>query len=87
MPDHKHDIDYGIYEGSKARYCYLKVDGQMVYTKDTEVNLIPYLSKDDGGKIQRGTWHTVEIMPDTLTRINASLFIQLFTNSRGGGDY
>lgn len=87
LPDHKHEIDYGIYEGSKARYCYLKIDGQMVYNKDTEINLIPYLSKDDGGKIQRGTWHTVEIMPDTLTRINASLFIQLFTNSRGGGDY
>lgn len=87
LPDHKHEIDYGIYEGSKASYCYLKVDGTLVYNTDKEINLIPYLSKDDGGRIQRGTWHEVEIMPDTLTRINASLFIQLFTNSRGGGDY
>lgn len=87
LPDHDHEILYGMYEGGSAKDCYLKVDGQTVYKTDKEVNLIPYLSKDDGGRIQRGTWHTVEIVPDKLTRINASLFIQLFTNSRGGGDF
>ena len=87
LPDHNHEILYGMYEGGSAKDCYLKVDGQTVYKTDKEVNLIPYLSKDDGGRIQRGTWHTVEIVPDKLTRINASLFIQLFTNSRGGGDF
>lgn len=87
LPDHNHEILYGMYEGGSAKDCYLKIDGQTVYKTDKEVNLIPYLSKDDGGKIQRGTWHTVEIVPDKLTRINASLFIQLFTNSRGGGDF
>lgn len=87
LPDHNHEILYGMYEGGSAKDCYLKVDGQTVYKTDKEVNLIPYLSKDDGGKIQRGTWHTVEIVPNKLTRINASLFIQLFTNSRGGGDF
>lgn len=87
LPDHIHEIDYGIYQGANANNCYLKVDGKAVYNYQREVNLIPYLSKDDGGRIQRGTWHTVEIVPDKLTRINASLFIQLFTNSRGGGDF
>ncbi|MDY2986141.1 MAG: phage tail spike protein [Peptoniphilus sp.] len=87
LPDHTHDIDYGMYEGSKASEAYLRVDGQTVYIKDKEVNLIPHLSKDDGGKIQRGTWHTIEIVPNKLTRINASVFIQLFTTSRGGGDF
>ena len=58
-----------------------------VNIRDTEVNIIPYLSKDGGGKIQRGTWHEVEIVPNRLTRINASIFIQLFTQSRGGGDF
>lgn len=87
LPNHDHEILYGMYEGRSAKDCYLKVDGQTVYKTDKEVNLIPYLSKDDGGRIQRGTWHTVEIVPDKLTRINASLFIQLFTNSRGGGDF
>lgn len=87
IPDHTHDIEYGMYQGSSARSATLRVDGVYVGNTDKEVNIIPYLSKDKGGRIQRGTWHTVEIVPDGLTRVNASLFIQLFTTSRGGGDY
>ena len=87
LPDHTHEIKYGMYEGKSARSAYLKIDGQRVNISDKEVDIIPYLSKDKGGRIQRGTWHTVEIVPDGLTRVNASLFIQLFTTSRGGGDY
>ncbi|MGO3751218.1 MAG: phage tail spike protein [Peptoniphilaceae bacterium] len=87
LPDHTHEIDYGINQGSSANKAYIRIDGRTVYDYEQEVNIIPYLSKDDGGKIQRGTWHVVEIVPDKLTRINASLFIQLFVNSRGGGDY
>lgn len=85
--NHTHNPEYGIYESSRADYCTLKIDGVAVNTQEKEVNIIPYLSKDDSGRIQRGTWHTVEIVPNKLTRINASIFIQLFTNSRGGGDY
>lgn len=84
---HSHDPIHGIYEGGRANQCYLRVDGKSVYNYNKEVNLIPHLSKDDSGRIERGTWHTVEIVPDALTRINANIFIQLFTNSRGGGDY
>lgn len=87
IPGHTHEQKHGIYEGSRANNCYLRIDGRTVYNYNEEVNIIPYLSKDDGGKIQRGTWHEVEIVPDGLTRINASIFIQLFTNSRGGGDF
>ena len=87
LPDHTHEILYGMYQGSSASSATLRIDGQYVNITDKEVNIIPYLSKDQGGRIQRGTWHTVEIVPDGLTRVNASLFIQLFTTSRGGGDY
>ena len=87
IPGHTHEEKHGIYEGERANSCYLRIDGKTTYNYKTEVNIIPYLSKDDGGKIQRGTWHEVEIVPDGLTRINASIFIQLFTNSRGGGDF
>lgn len=87
IPGHTHEQKHGIYEGTRANRCYLRIDGRTVYNYNGEVNIIPYLSKDDGGKIQRGTWHEVEIVPDSLTRINASIFIQLFTNSRGGGDF
>lgn len=87
IPSHTHKTKHGIFEGDRADSCYLKIDGKKVDDSSTEINIIPYLSKTRGGKINRGTWHTVEVIPDKLTRINASIFIQLFTNSRGGGDY
>ena len=51
------------------------------------IDIVEYLSKDDSGKIRRGTWHTVEVLPDTMSRIVGAVFSQTFCNSRGGGDY
>lgn len=87
LPNHEHEILYGMYQGASASSATLKIDGQYVGKTDKEINIIPYLSKDSDGRIQRGTWHTVEIVPNGLTRVNASLFIQLFVTSRGGGDF
>ena len=87
IPDHTHQIEYGIYQGGSANSAYLIVDGTQVNTAEREVDIIPYLKKSDDGKITRGSWHTVEIVPNNLTRISANLFIQLFVNSRGRGDY
>ena len=45
-----------------------------------------FSSVDAGGKVKiLGT--TVEIMPNRMTRVVANIFMQIFTNSRGGGDY
>ena len=44
-------------------------------------------AQKDSGKIRRGTWHTVEVLPDTMSRIVGAVFSQTFCNSRGGGDY
>lgn len=87
IPNHTHQIEYGIYQGGSANSAYLIVDGTRVNTSEREVDIIPYLQKSDDGKITRGSWHTVEIVPNNLTRISANLFIQLFVNSRGRGDY
>lgn len=87
LPNHTHAIQFGIYQGSRADFCTLKIDGQLVNITDKEVNIIPYLAKDSGGKITRGTWHTIEIIPNKLTRISASVFLQTFLNSRGAGDF
>ena len=87
IPNHTHQIEYGIYQGGSANSAYLIVDGTRVNTSEREVDIIPYLRKSDDGKITRGSWHTVEIVPNTMTRISANLFIQLFVNSRGRGDY
>lgn len=87
LPNHTHAIQFGIYQGSRADFCTLKIDGQLVNITDKEVNIIPYLAKDNQGKITRGSWHTIEIIPNKLTRISASVFLQTFLNSRGAGDF
>ena len=51
-----------------------------------EVDVTQYLEMQDG-RIKRGVWHEIEIVPDKLTRIEANLFVQLFVQSRGGGDF
>ncbi|MBR4081127.1 MAG: phage tail protein [Clostridia bacterium] len=88
---HTHAMEYGIFEGGKAGSITVKVDGVAVdgvsETSATELDIAAYLEKDDEGKIRRGCWHTVELVPDTLTRIEANLFVQAFVQSVGGGDY
>lgn len=89
IPSHIHDLQFGIYRGSAANNVNIKIDGTLIpQTKPGEdIDIIQYLATDAGGKINRNTWHTIEIIPNTLTRIVANVFMQIFTNSRGGGDY
>lgn len=90
LADHTHEITYGIYEGTTARSVTILVDGNEVpeeMSKKGEIDLTPYLAKDDDGKITRGTWHEIQLKPDRLTRIEASLHMQTFIQSVGGGDY
>lgn len=90
LPDHSHGIQYGIYEGSRASSVTIKVDGTDVPAAEIasrEIDVSGYLSKDDKGKIRRGTWHEIQIVPDNLTRIEANLTAQVFVQSVGGGDY
>lgn len=97
MPSHTHDIEHGIFE-----YEYLpedvliKVDGNVIPASGLsgkDIDIVPYLSATDG-KIQRGIFHKVEIFPGVteqnplgLARITATVVKQIFTQSRGGGDY
>ena len=90
IPAHTHDIEYGIFEGPTPAAVTVKVDGSVIPglgTSADEVDIIPFLSKDAGGRIQRGTWHTIEIAPNSLGRIVASVVTQIFVQSRGGGNY
>ena len=91
LDPHTHGITYGIYEGGEADHVVVKVDGAMVdgidATSVDELDIAAYLETDDEGKIKRGAWHTVELVPDKLTRIEANLFVQTFIQSIGGGDY
>jgi hypothetical protein len=90
IPAHSHGIEFGIFEGPTPNAVTVKVDGTMVPglgTNEQDVDIIPYLSKDEEGRIQRGTWHTIEIAPNSLGRIVASVNTQIFIQSRGGGNY
>ena len=87
IPSHTHEIKQGIYEGTTADNVIIKVDGNTVPVYGNELDIVPYLSTGDGGRILRNTWNEIEITPDKMTRIIANIFIQLFVNSRGEGDY
>ena len=89
VQNHTHAIQFGIYQGQRASRATIRVDGNVLPAQSgyDNIDIVAYLSKDDSGKIQRGTWHTVEVLPDTMSRIVGAVFSQTFCNSRGGGDY
>jgi phage minor structural protein len=90
LPDHTHEIQFGIYKLDRLPTSVtIKVDGNTVPHTSLEgenIDLIPYLSKDSEGKVNRG-WHTVTITPNDLGRINANIYTQFFIQSRGGGSF
>lgn len=90
LPEHTHGIVYGIYEGGRASSVTILVDGTAVPASEVskrEIDVSSWLSKDGNGRIRRGAWHEIQIVPDALTRIEANLTAQVFVQSVGGGDY
>lgn len=91
IPEHTHESVYDIYEGTRADSVTLIVDGETVPAEDIgdldELDICRYMRKNDEGKIVRGAWHTVEVVPDRNTRVVLNLFVQVFLQSRGAGDY
>src|SRR5690606_2608270 len=89
LPNHTHEIEHGIFKlGRTPSRVTIKVDGNTVphtATTGDSINLIPYLALDSENRVQRG-WHTVEILPNDLGRINAEVMTQFFMQSRGGVD-
>lgn len=53
----------------------------------SNIDIVKYLATDSSGKIRRNSWHSIEILPDNMSRIVGAVFAQTFCNSRGGGDY
>ncbi|WP_340014641.1 phage tail protein [Paenibacillus sp. FSL K6-1318] len=91
IPAHSHEIEFGIWEGPMPESVQVRVDGVLVpglSTSGEEIDIIPFLSKDNSGKINRGDYHEITITPvNSLGRVVASVFTQIFAQSRGGGDY
>ena len=88
LEDHIHDIEFGIFQGERATSISIRVDGNTVPIDGdlNDIDIIPFLRRDGGGRIARNTWHRLEIIPDRQTQISASIFLNVFTNSRGGAN-
>lgn len=88
LNNHVHEIEYGIYEGPTASRFTVRVDGALanLTTAADSFDIVQYLRKDGGGRIARG-WHEVLISPNSLCMINADVMVQVFVNSRGGGNF
>lgn len=93
LPDHTHDLEYGIYEEPTLAVTGVKiyVDGNLIGVSGLEgdgVDVIRLLTTGNDGKVIRGR-HTVKIVPspsgtgDGLCKIDGSLYIQCFIQSRG----
>lgn len=82
-------IEFGIYEGQRASKATIKVDGKEIPAPSSysNIDIVKYLATDSSGKIRRNSWHSIEILPDNMSRIVGAVFAQTFCNSRGGGDY
>ena len=82
-------MTYGIYEGTTPSSCTVKVDGTNVaglvgVAAFTLADIAGAFSKT-GGKITRDAFHTVEIIPNTLGRISAHLYIKTTQVSKVAG--
>ena len=86
---HTHDIIPGIYEfGNPTTF-----DIYVGNTKKATVNARSYngditqwlLNSDN--MVPRNSWINVEIVPNDLAYVQASVFVQGFVQSRGGGNY
>jgi len=86
IPEHTHPIEHGIFQlDSLPTNVQIRVDGNLVPFSGTStdgLNLVPYLSKDDGGKVTRGK-HMISLTPNERGRINAQVNTQFFIQSRG----
>lgn len=97
IPTHSHDNIPGIYDGPSVSSVTITVDNVPVPADATganELDLTPYLSKDEAGKILRNVEHKIVITPNAtehnaegLARLEGRVFVQTFIRSQGGGDY
>lgn len=88
IPDHTHEIEQGIFEFGSPSSATIYINGAARGTMggESEVDITSWLVNDDG-KISRGTWHKVEVVPNDLAYVTIDLYIQGFVQSRGGGTY
>nr|WP_257720714.1 phage tail spike protein [Lentibacillus amyloliquefaciens] len=87
LPDHSHDVRHEIVTlNEKPSSVQIKVDGNVVSFSNTSgdrIDLSNYIEKNNNGKATRGK-HEIEILPNSLARIEANLVLRLFIRSHIG---
>ncbi len=88
LPDHTHGIEQGIFEFGGASGAQVWVNGaaKAAMGKDYEADITAHLL-NESGKIARGAWHSVTIVPDDLAYVTIDLYVQGFVQSRGGSTH
>ena len=90
LPEHTHPLEWGIFQASdSASRVDIIVDGTTLPNHETSqdrLNIVKYLKKTSGGKIQRGN-HTIQIKPNKLARIEAQVTCRVFIQSQLGGQF
>lgn len=90
IPEHEHEITAGIFRFGAPKSFKVLVNNEEKASfaiNSEEVNngidLTDYLIDENTGKISRGSWQSLEILPDDLAYIKVSLMVQGFVQSRG----
>lgn len=86
IPSHNHEITPGIYRFGNPNRFSLYVDGTLRETFSStgeEVDITGYLIDPRGGKISRGVWHSISVVPNDLAYVFLDMYIQGFVQSRG----
>ncbi len=85
IPNHTHNITQGIYTFGSPSGAALYVNGEYKceVTPNEEMDITEYLTTDNG-KISRGSWQSVEVLPNSLAYVTIDMMVQGFIQSRGG---
>ena len=89
IPSHTHQIEYGIFTASETpTSAMVYVGNTYAFSMDTsfEGDITRYLLGQDG-KIPRGRFIELRIVPDKLARVTVSSAPQAFIQSKSGGNY
>lgn len=85
IPNHEHKIVPGIYTFGSPKWFEIKVNGKSkgyVTATSWEYDVTKYLL-DNKKRISRGSWQSIEIIPNDLAYISIDLMLQGFVQSRG----
>lgn len=90
LPDHTHAIEPGIFEYGNPGSAQIFINNNSAPAFSMAANGEFDLSAallDSNGKIPRGQWLTVKVVPNDLAYVTIDLVIKGFCQSRGGSTY